>query len=93
MKTVTIQIGNTDDKLKQSEWAAYVLMMRTLILHHIVQVHFFGAPANWERWQNVCWVVEVEDGKLQDLMKAIHEARDTFNQESAAVTIGETQFI
>jgi hypothetical protein len=92
MKTVTIQIGNSDDKLTQTEWAAYVLMMRTNILQHCTAVHFFGAPANWERWQNVAWVVVCEDAKLAALKAAVTDARSTFNQDSAAWTEGETQF-
>lgn len=92
MKTVTIQIGNSDDKLTQTEWAAYVLMMRTNILQHCTAVHFFGASANWERWQNVAWVVVCEDAKLAALKAAVTDARSTFNQDSAAWTEGETQF-
>ena len=93
MKTVTIQIGNTDDKLTQTEWASFVLMMRTQILSHCKQVHFFGAPANWERWQNCAWIVECEDSKLDALKAAVADARNVFRQDSAAWTQGETQFV
>jgi hypothetical protein len=93
MKTVVIQIGNTDDKLTQIEWSAFVLMTRTMILAHCKQVHFFGAPANWERWQNVAWIVEVEDGNKDKLRAAVADARQTFRQDSAAWTEGDTQFV
>ena len=93
MKTVTIQIGNTDDKLTQTEWAAFVLMMRAQILQHCQAVHFFGAPANWELWQNVAWVVMCETDKLPALKAAVADARNTFRQDSAAWTEGETQFV
>lgn len=93
MKTVTIQISNTDDKLTQTEWAAFVLMMRNQILQHCGVVHFFGAPANWERWQNAAWVVTCEDDDLSRLKAAVVDARNTFNQDSAAWTEGDTQFV
>ena len=32
MKTVIIQIGNSDDKLKQSEWNEFVVLTRKEIL-------------------------------------------------------------
>ena len=91
--TVTIQIGNSDDKLTQPEWAAYVLAMRNHILTYAAQVHFFGAPANWERWQNVAWVVEVSENNTPGLKQAIEIVRKTFRQESVAWTDGTTELI
>ena len=93
MKTITIQIGNTDDKLTQAEWAAFVLMMKTMILGHCQQVHFFGGSNNWERWQNVAWVVMCASEKLEALKAAVADARNVFGQESAAWTVGDTEFI
>ena len=91
--TVTIQIGNTDDKLGQVEWAAYVLGMKTNILPYVVQVHFFGAPANWERWQNAAWVVEVSESNVPVLKKSVESIRKVFRQESVAWTEGTTELI
>jgi hypothetical protein len=93
MKTVTIQIGNSDDKLSQTEWAGFVVMMRYAILANCIQVHFFGGPTNFERWQNVAWVVTCEADKLASLKAAVTDARATFNQDSAAWTEGDTQFV
>lgn len=93
MKTVTIQIGNTDDKLKQSEWASYVRTMCSEILNHCRVIHFFGAPANWEQWQNAAWVVACEETKLPGLQAAVSDVRAMFKQDSAAWTAGETLFV
>ena len=93
MRTVTIQVGNTDDKLTQTEWADFVLLMQTRVLQHCQAIHFFGAPANWERWQNAAWIVLCENEKLLALKAAVANARKTFRQESAGWTEGETQFV
>jgi len=47
MKTITIQIGNSDDKLSQASWSEFVERARQLISVHSRVVHFFGAlPKN-----------------------------------------------
>jgi len=93
MKTVVIQIGNSDDKLSQVSWAAFVLAVRTQILEHCRQVHFFGAPSNWERWQNAAWVFECDEEKIPALKLAVRDVRLCFDQDSIAWMEGETQFV
>lgn len=92
MRTVTIQIGNTDNKLTQQEWAQFVQSIHKEIATH-ASIHFFGGPANWESWQNAAWIVNCEDEKLAWLKAAVAFARKTFNQDSAAWTEGESEFI
>ena len=94
MPTVTIQIGNTDDKLSQVDWAAFVQAMRhEAILKNCVQIHFAGAPGNAERWQNFAFVVECRPGQVGPLRSAVTDMRALFNQESASFTVGETEFV
>lgn len=93
MKTITIQIGNTDDKLTQVEWSAFVLMMKESILKHCIMIHFFGGSTNWERWQNAAWVVTCEPQRIEALKAAVADTRETFRQDSAAWTEGETVFV
>ena len=40
MKTVTLQIGNGDDKLSQPAWHDFVLAMKALIERHCETLHF-----------------------------------------------------
>jgi len=54
VKTVVIQIGNSDDKLTQLEWAKFVNDIKHLVNNHAKEVHFFGGSSNWENWQNTC---------------------------------------
>lgn len=93
MKTVTIQIGNSDDKLSQGRWAEFVDMMDTTIRRESGSVHFMGAPPNWMKWQNAAWVVMVNDNEVQYLKSAVSKVRMLFDQDSAAFTVGETELI
>ncbi|MBC7815653.1 MAG: hypothetical protein IAG10_02005 [Planctomycetaceae bacterium] len=91
--TVTILIGNADNKLTQQEWSEFVDTMRQQMLPLQDKSHFFGGPATHERLQNVCWVLEVDDQKVAKLRAVISEVRASFKQDSAAMICGETEFI
>ncbi len=93
MKTVTIQIGNSDNKLTQQEWSDFVAKVRFDIRASGVRVHFFGGSANYEPWQNVAWVVEGSDESLATLKVWVEERRKVFRQDSAAWTSGQTEFV
>ncbi len=91
MNTVTIQIGNTDDKLTQKEWSDFVLAVDTEIQSLAKEVHFFGGSVNYSPWQNVCWVITIE--KLHFLKDALQAIRMMYKQDSVAMTVGTTEFI
>jgi hypothetical protein len=91
--TVTIQIGNSDDKLTQSEWHTFVRFVRNVIDSEGIEVHFFGASANYDRWQNAAWVVNCNDSTAKRLKQTLAEIREQFEQDSIAWTEGETQLI
>ena len=93
MKTVTIQIGNSDDKLTQKEWAELVFDARVQIHQLAGQVHFEGAPPNWKAWQNVAWVIVIEEPNLSVLKEELLCLKLRCRQESIAWTEGETQFV
>ena len=94
MKTVTLQIGNTDDKLTQKEWSDFVNAIRCLfeeIPEESTQIHFFGASQNFEEWQNVAWVFTTNQADYIKMIVA--RIRKTYRQDSAAWTEGETIFV
>lgn len=93
MKTVTIQVGNTDDKLAQADWAQYVMSVKGAVFDACKELHFFGGPTNYERWQNVAWVITIEDERLAALRRALTDVRQCFEQDSVAITVGDTEFI
>jgi hypothetical protein len=93
MKTITIQIGNSDNKLTQNDWAHYVESAKLSIESHANEVHFFGGPPNWYPWQNVAWVIAIKDEEIPTLKQSLAYVRHSYKQDSIALLIGETEFI
>ncbi|KKN20255.1 hypothetical protein LCGC14_0937500 [marine sediment metagenome] len=93
MKTITIQIGNSDDKLRQAEWAYYVQAVKLIVANFACETHFFGGSAAWESWQNMAWVIVPLNDDLQEFKEALTVVRQNFNQESMAFAVGETIFL
>jgi len=91
-KTVTIQIGNSDDKLTQVEWHQFVREMTLAVHAGAYQVHFFGGPINYEPYQNAAWIIEI-GGNCLSLRMTVEEIRKKYKQDSAAWTEGHTEFI
>lgn len=92
MKTVTIQIGNTDDKLSQLKWSEFIRSVDVFL--SIVKVHFRGFSSGNESWQNACWVFEVEyEDDYIAVKKNISRLAVQYKQDSIAWTEGETEFI
>lgn len=92
-KTVTVQIGNTDNKLSQEDWSCYVDGVDECVRSYCSSIHFFGAPPNYSKWQNAAWVFECDEVKLGLLRETLSVERGLFNQESIAFTVGETAMI
>jgi hypothetical protein len=91
MKSITLQIGNTDDKLTQEEWAAYYRAIDTAVHYFARKIHFTGAAAATEPRQNACWVFEIDDD--EELRSAITRIRQDHRQDSAAWSEGVTEFL
>lgn len=92
MTTVTIQIGNSDDKLTQSEWAKYVSEVDEVVRRG-THVHFFGGSPNWYPWQNAAWVIVADKSVLNHISLELHDIRKKYDQDSVAWTQGETAFV
>lgn len=96
MKTITIQIGNSDDKLRQNHWHLFVDSVKHAVESQRaegVQIHFHGCSPSDAPWQNACWVFTLQIENFEPLQKRLNEIRDDFKQESIAWTEGETTFI
>lgn len=93
-KGYTIQIGNSDDKLSQKQWAEYVSQVGTVIKAYAREIHFFGCSGAEQPWQNAAWFFEVKSLEGRDmLMDLLSEIRESFHQNSIAWTEGKTVFI
>lgn len=90
---VSIQAGNSDNKLTQQQWAAFVASLNQAIAAHETARHFFGGSITWAEWQNVCWVVEVEAEELDDLRRQLAQMRAVYQQDSVCLLAGNAEFI
>lgn len=90
MKTVTVQIGNTDHKLTQVQWSKFVEEVALVISKHCHQIHFFGGSAPWMPWQNVALVFECDENNLAALKDELVVTRKVYNQDSIAYMEGKT---
>lgn len=93
MKTVVIQIGNSDNKLTQADWSSYCFLIRAAILRYAETVHFSGFSLPDAAWQNACYVAEFEESTVVLFKSQVEELRKQFRQESVAWLEGETTFV
>lgn len=90
MKTITVQIGNSDDKLSQARWVQLVQRVSGVLNSYCETTHFFGASMPFATWQNACWVVECPSIEIVDLKNALAGVGKQFEQNAIAWTEGET---
>ena len=90
MKTVTVQIGNTDNKLTQQKWSEFVKRTH-YVLNRAGSIHFSGGSPNDAPWQNYCWVLA--SYSWDDTNEKLSELAREYQQDSIAVTYGDTEFI
>jgi len=94
MKTLTIQIGNSDNKLTQLQWSYFCEAVDSVVNYYTETIHFRGFSPGDTKWQNACWVVIVEtDNKQAAMLHELSCLAPRFLQDSIAVTIGETVFV
>ena len=93
MTTCVIQIGNSDDKLTQLQWHNFVRFTEALVNVNSRAIHFSGFSRPDADWQNACWVAEVEPSAVDGLKARLGAIAKEFNQDSIALTVGETVFV
>ena len=100
MKTITLQIGNSDDKLSQRDWSYFVNEIDhylNVTMTRYTTIHFSGSSHSYAPWQNHCWVFEVvEDDQLviDGIKNQISRlSKEKYYQDSIAWTEGVTEFV
>lgn len=93
MKSVTIQIGNTDDKLTQKGWSKFVQETQCLVDDFSSDIFFCGFPPADKPWRNACWCFGINAPDVEAFKKALTRLRLKYNQDSAAVLVGDTEFV
>ena len=92
-ETVTIQIGNSDNKLSQEQWSNFIRETRTIIEDFLCEIHFAGGSSYDAKWQNACFVAELNTLKRDQFCAELKQLRMQYNQDSVAVTFGPTLFV
>ena len=90
---ISIQAGNSDNKLTQQEWAEFIVELGSLVRAYATALHFFGGSETYARWQNVCWVAEIPSGCFDELVSDIVQIRKLHRQDSVCILAGEALFV
>lgn len=93
MITLCVSIGNTDNKLTQYEWAKFVRAVGELLQCYETMRFFFGGSETYAPWQNVCWLVQVNDAQLPEIKASLSGIRELYKQDSAFVLWGAGELI
>lgn len=91
--TVSIQIGNSDDKLSQQEWSSFVMATNMVVSKYGMEKHFFGSSDSFAVWQNAAWIFNMDEEDMSNLRKEIKAVRERYRQDSVAITFGITSFV
>lgn len=88
---VCFAIGNSDDKLGQSDWSSFVAEVHLLVDQAVqagARIQFSGYAPPAAPWQNALWAVEFGDGLPQsvrfDLRNGLRAAAGRWRQDSIA---------
>lgn len=93
MKTIVIQIGNTDNKLTQKQWADFCNEVYESISLLATEIHFSAPSVGWADWQNAALIFTIRDSFIGSLKAHLAYIRKSYLQDSVAWTEGTTEFI
>ncbi len=96
---VYVSAGNSDDKLSQAEWSAFIRDIE----HSLPSGGWVRRHGNWrslpdDPWQNACWCVEINDAVAETstvaMKKQLAFIATSWNQDSIAwAEVKETEFL
>lgn len=84
MMTVYVSIGNSDDRLSQSEWASFAQEVQGRVSLDAAEVHGYWTSASVSPWQNACICAEVPDGIAAALKGDLARIAVRYGQDSIA---------
>lgn len=89
MAIVYVTIGNSDDKLTQERWAAFVQHVRDFTngVANVVHGEWFSLPN--ARRQNMCICIETNMNGVVDLRHGLSLCAQVYKQESIAMAVVE----
>lgn len=92
--TVYASIGNSDDKLPQFAWSAFVGDFADAIERPAERIHGMWFSASDSPYQNACVCFEIGAALAEDLKAQLAEIRTRYGQDSIAwAVVSETEFV
>lgn len=94
MITVYVTIGNSDDKLTQSEWSDFITRIQHAFHNLAYHQHgeWFSNPDS--KYQNAIWCIEVREVMIHRIKDQLSMIAKKFRQESIAwVEAKDVEFI
>lgn len=93
MSAVYVSIGNSDDKLSQVDWSAFVKRVLRLVRMHggVVHGEWYSLPHH--RFQNACICFDLIPGSGERIKAKLAEIAAEYRQDSIAWAAAETEFI
>lgn len=92
-KTITILVGNSDNRLTQSDWTRFCRDVTQLVESKSLTKQFAAPSIGWHTFQNACWVITIDETLVAEFKKWITEIRKHYLQDSVAIVVGDTEFI
>jgi hypothetical protein len=84
---VYITIGNSDDKLSQAEWSAFISDVRHAIANWGGRVWFEGFAPPDSRFQNACFSASFDHDHIGGLRMNLKQVRELYRQDSMAFAV------
>jgi len=93
--TVTISIGNSDNKLAQSDWRYYCRHINDILslFDAAMTINFYGLTNSDSEYQSATWIIEILSHHMDELKEKLTKVRKSYNQVSIALVVGKTEFI
>ena len=93
-ETIYVSIGNSDDKLSQAMWAAFVDDVDSIVRQYATTVHGQWFSLTNSRWQNACWCFEAEPVEAVASKVALKQLAPAYQQDSIAwARVKETEYL
>jgi hypothetical protein len=102
-KTISVLIGNSDNKLSQKSWVKFIHEVGMAIYqinYRDDNKYFEGYSSPTSEHQNACWVFRLEnepfetiEKQLDDFYQVLINIKNEYGQDNIAVVIGESKLI
>lgn len=93
MKTVYVTIGNSDNKLTQSEWRSYTddLTKCIRLYYSVIFGEFYSLPNSFV--QNACYSGQIRQMNIPEFKQELKKLAKKYNQDSIAIVFGESELL